>query len=582
MVNKRADKQFDKNLNRPPKNFQFKIPEISLKWTLIVFIFVIILRILVGYFQNYFVSGASDGQYYFCYGLDAVNLHDPAASFANCPADDLLIKQQGFTWILRFAYYFHIPLGILFSIFFVIAAFLATYYFRKNFAKIKRTTQLIIFTLVAFFPAGFYSDYIYRDQIMVSIPLITFLLVLIFAKKILLKNPEKLSRKIWLQNTVFSLIAGMMIFLSANIKETGFYVYLFATVLLFSLIFVKIWHEKSWKSIAVLSPIALIPLVIFAGNFAYQNYIFRETGSRIVNTRTSGAPQEVANDVYRMKSNLHSVYVWAPYESIEKAFANSQTMRSRNGYENAVMNCAKSYVSEFDRNGIRADFLTWCFRWSFNTSNFLTLLNQTEYVNFMTKVDKELKAGFADGKLQKDSAFMLMSTGPRRKKDILTTLFVYKNDLMRDISLNLGTRSITLNENVNQSGISTEIFARANLASKQSIERAAPYRQYIVNWMNAIWMLISPILFIGGILTIPFIAFKEKKFNLEMFFAILFLGAFMTVQLGVTWMAIAFIKQAYGATTFTFYALEAMPYMLIFEILSLIIFVKNRGRINLK
>ncbi|MCR5032724.1 MAG: hypothetical protein K6A92_07670 [Lachnospiraceae bacterium] len=264
----------------------------------------------------------------------------------------------------------------------------------------NRVLSLAVYTITIYVPASmeaFCGTRMYRAGLLNPMYVMVFALCILLLTR--LTTETKGSRMLWL-----SALLGLVFSFTYYIKEDG--IWLLAVLIAFALLWIlaailslrsSFERKKAGTYVAAI----LLPFCLFVlATLAYKGVNYKFFGVFETNVRTKGESGAFVERIYKIDSENRTNSVWAPKDAIEKAFEVSPTLAEHPELKQEI------YTSwwldgDIDAHPIEGDFLTWVLKDAVFTSGLVSTVQEKEA--FFAKVNKELDAAFADGRLVKES-----------------------------------------------------------------------------------------------------------------------------------------------------------------------------------
>ena len=307
-----------------------------------------------------------------------------------------------------------------------IAALLLSWLIWKLFRN--RLISFAVFAYALFLPTAFdfyFGGRIYRNSIIAPFTILTF--ALIFLNIYNMMKDRQNSRK-WLMILV-SIIAGFIFTFTYYIKEDG--LWLLASLGFFTLaaaviLLVRLFRKKAVlkKTIAGIFLLFLPFLMFVAGTEVYKGINYHYFGVRAIQTRTEGETGRFIKNLYCMDAKGRSCYVWTPEDAIAQAIAVSPTLQSRPDLiDNIYVN---PWALDLKKDPYYGDHFTWGLRYAMSEHGLYD--SEQQAAEFLSKVNDEIEAAYADGRLKKSDRFQILSSaGGYSREEIPELLDVGKH-----------------------------------------------------------------------------------------------------------------------------------------------------------
>lgn len=545
-----------------------KKPELIIAVVATIFRFIISNALGIWYQQD-----ATSDEVFF---LNASNLkahfltHDPTS----------LIKTMSYAVFLFLVDLSSFSYVIILTLVWVIAAILTVRLF-KTFLD-NKWFLLFVYLFTLFTPCAFelwLGTKLYRNSIIAPFVLITFCLIFINLVKIILENNFKIKRLLGL-----NIALGIIFTFTYYIKEDG--IWLLPCLLLAMLIniayliFQKYKNKINIKNLAKLSVVIVLPVLMFVFlTNCYKAINYHYFGIYEINTRTEGECGKFVENIYKIDSPDQNKCVWAPWDSIEKAFDASPTLRSKPELKETIH--SGTWLGNIEKQTLNGDFLTWCLRDALAKTGMYT--SEKDVSDFFKQVNVELDQAFKNGTLPKSHKFQISSSGGGRTlNEILDLRFgvlqSYKCNVLLSGYLPGGTSNYIQDSDqlVKVTGI-INMFATQN--DSFFPDNSLGFSK--INFVNKItkcvfylYKLINPILFVISVISIIFAIFNlnSKKRKFCIFSSIILLGISAVYAICVSWFD-EFL--GYYNHWHIFYSVENIPILLMFYLFGLVLFIEN-------
>lgn len=501
-----------------------------------------------------------------------------------------LVKTMSYPLFLDLVACSTLSYTIVLSLVWVIGAILTVKLF-KTFIN-NKWLLLLIYLFILFTPCAFEIGGVdlYRNSIIAPFVLITFCLIFINLVKIILENNFKIKRLLGL-----NIALGIIFTFTYYIKEDGIWLLpclLLAVVInIVYLIFQKYKNKINIKKLATLSTIVILPVLIFVMlTNCYKAINYHYFGIYEINTRTEGECGKFVKNIYKIDSPDQNKCVWAPWDSIEKAFDTSPTLQSKSELkENLFYN--NGYGFSID-NPIPGDFLTWSLRDALDKTGMYT--SETDVNDFFKQVNVELDRAFKNGTLPKSHKFQISSSGGGRtfneildlkygilksyKCSVLLSGYKVINNTSKIEDPNLiylTSKFINMVPTKIQSCSNQSYFSPQSKNNNIKINISNKFEKL----MFIIYRLINPLLLIisfASILLFIFSLFKRVKVNKKLIFyffsTVSLFGISLVYLFSVCWF-LEFLGFNYGVLTY--YLLEPIPILSLFYLFGLVLFIDN-------
>lgn len=319
-----------------------------------------------------------------------------------------LAKTMSYPLFLDACYALHINYTLALSLIWCIAALLFSLLIWKLFRN--RLISFAFFTYVLFIPTAFdyyFGGRIYRNSIITPFTVMTFSLIFLNIYNAVKRRqtPHRL------MTVLVSVFAGFVFTYTYYIKEDG--LWLLASLGFFSLVtsvilLIRLLRKKSILKKTIFHIFMLfLPFLIFAaGTEAYKEINYHYFGVREIQTRTEGEPGRFVKNLYSMDAKGRSNYVWTPEDAIAQAIAVSPTLQSRPDLiDNLYVN---PWAVDLKQDPYYGDHLTWGLRYAM--SQHALYDSEQQAADFLGRVNDEIEAAYADGRLKKSDRFQILSS----------------------------------------------------------------------------------------------------------------------------------------------------------------------------
>ncbi len=224
-----------------------------------------------------------------------------------------------------------------------------------------------------------------------------------------------------LKNVFFYLLLGLVMTLTYYIREDGIWILACLLVFLgFAFIgtLVKGWKRIGKGKTLLRAGTVLLPLVLFVlCTHVYKSVNQHFFGVYGIETRTAGEQGGFVQRLFRIDSPERTSEIWTPADVIDKAFEASPTLRSAEGYRDAII---QSEVAKGDMyaHPITGERMGWLTKDALLSSG--NFVDEPTSEAFFRQVNLELDEAFADGTLKEaDRIQLLSSSGGFTKEEIL-------------------------------------------------------------------------------------------------------------------------------------------------------------------
>ena len=457
----------------------------------------------------------------------------------NITNTDPLIKNRAFMWVFLASNYFKIPLNMLVTYFWAVAAILIYLLIKK--ITNNRIIAFVSFIYVLFNPIAFYSFSVinvYRNAVYIQMLLIMFALFLLY-------DISVVDKSLYVITILYGLFAGISLFFTFFLDEVGVaYVLSMAAISVIFLIYYlyrqiqDLTLTKIIKKTVVLS----LPFLIFiigVSGYKYVNY--RVYGISVINNRTEGEIGKFVSLVQNIESPDTDYYIWCSFDQLMKARDVSETFTDELCDELCNSPVAKSYGNE---KGIHGDFLGWAIH---TTTMDLSLKEKEEMYG---QINKELEAAFESGLLRKTYKTRLTKTsGAYSNEEIeYVTKPIYREMTKTLISYdNLDEYVTNQTDNVDKDGEFLEFFhiddsikydeshidTKKTLVSKYQRLTTPILFTYIINILIILYILFNT--FFKRKKKVRYTLRKNSLYVLTSGLAIAFLILFYIYSFSISW-----------------------------------------------
>ncbi|MBR3637496.1 MAG: hypothetical protein IKN45_06190 [Lachnospiraceae bacterium] len=316
-----------------------------------------------------------------------------------------LVKYISYPVFLFFVKLSHIPYTFWVSLLWCLAA-LACFYLAGRISS-NRYFKYAVYFYVLFLPQAFENwcgTRLYRNAVIGPF------VILLFAGMIVILYNTVLQKA----NRILSFVLlGFLFSFTFYLKEDG--IWILACLALWSVTGILLTVKNEKARLRLKGLFYLIPLLVFfLFTLGYKTVNYAAFGVFETNTRTSGSPGEFCELIYRIDSPNRSVYVWAPEDAIDKAFAASPTLSSHPELLEKIKT-SPHLNGDIKENPIKGDHLGWVLRIALKDCPEISggEWDEKKVCDFFDQVNKELKAAFKSGELskQKNRIQLLHSVG---------------------------------------------------------------------------------------------------------------------------------------------------------------------------
>jgi len=527
--------------------------------------------------------------------------------FADIGGAYSLAKTISFPVFLNIVHYSGLPYTFVLSAVWIICGCLAVRLVRRlrSADGVSPVFELIVLAFVLFNPAFFditVGTRLYRNSIIAPFTLLLFLLLFLFALRVIKK--KGFTARHW----IFAAVIGALLAFNYYITEAGMWLLPIVLLVLFFSAAIVIWKGLRKKDLIRAIVICCIPLLVFGGmTQIYKGINYHYFGVYETDTRTSGEPGKFVADIYKIYSPDRTAELWAPPDAIEKAFAASPTLQSHPELEDAIMNHAL-WSGDLRKYPQPGDHFTWVLIDAMVTSGMWH--SQAETAAFFKTVNSELDAAFKNGTLQKDTRIQLFSSaGGRTPQEILDLAPLVwqglKSAIMYDgyeYSGDTGGMSYSADEGqINPMRVSAEFFLNMKLDNGQATNwdgsplvfgaRESKGIDLVINTIFKVYRYVGIPIFVigfaGFVVCIARLFQKKRRTSGVVMRFVLMAGSLLTaaiVSFGTAWFSEFLITDASRAVLkMHYYAVGATPCIVLFIIIgALVLFETFHTRVSLK
>lgn len=329
------------------------------------------------------------------------------------PTNLALIKDLSFSIFLGLSAITNLPYTVVLSGFWALTAFVVWLLVGK--ITSNKWVRLFCFSYVLFLPIAFTSWgglRIYRNAIIAPCIILTFCLALILLVDLVRR--EKTKKTIWV-----AILTGISFAFTYFLKEDGLWLKACMLLILFislAIIGYGLFKKKRRRKLEVKKAfswalICLIPFVVlFVWDNVYRGVNYAFFGVYEINTRTEGELGKFVENIYKIESPNRTEMVWAPYDTIQKAFEVSPTLSAHQKLLDEILTTEWN-GGDIIKNPILYDFLGWVMRSELMDSGLWT--SEKDVSDMFKQVNSELEQAFKDGTLKKAEGRiqLLSSTG---------------------------------------------------------------------------------------------------------------------------------------------------------------------------
>lgn len=512
-----------------------------------------------------------------------------------------LVKTMGFSVFLNFVHFTGLSYSMAMALIWIGTSILLVRVFQLITKDRIFLTFVYLFTL--FTPAAFdnwVGTRLYRNALIAPFVLITFsLMVLIILK--LVKNKEITVKGFILSN----LMLGFVFSFTYYLKEDG--IWLLPCLILSVIIslgivvyrYIKNPKKKSVReytlSLIILLVLPILLFIVSTNVYKLINYHYFEVYE--INTRTGGAFGEFVNNVYKIQSDNRNIDIWAPKDTIEKAFDASETLREYPELKNEIYH-SPWLQGDINEVPIQGDFLSWVLRSALIDTGIWE--NEAQIDSLFKQINNEMDAAFKNNRLEKDEKFQLTaSAGGRSVKEIFQLFDVIVREYGTALLLIGYEPGGQLGEYGNQ-----ESYAFATMLINEKI-RMPDYDSYrvveykmengMVEVIFKIYSLLNPFLFILAMFSATYMGWQliiKRRFFLgtknpiylcSVLLIFVFLGISFVYAFAIGWFVEFLLKGTeFDWTLLKFYSVGLVPVLILIELLGAFLFLeiyKGNGRL---
>ncbi len=334
------------------------------------------------------------------------------------PEVNSLVKYMGYPLLLNFIHLTGMTYPLFVSCLWILGAALFVRYLKEICGR--RWFLILAFLFLIYTPSAFdlwCGTRLYRNAVIPPLVLITFSLALLLFEG--LRRPELFQP--W-KKLALSIGLGLSLTVTYYQKEDG--IWILACLLAIAVLEVgggamrlvrgKKKGKAGKKHLFVHVLLAALPFILFLGaTFAYKATNKHYFGVFETETRTSGEIGKFTSKLYAIESPNRTTTLWVPFDAIEKAFAASETLSAYPELLKGLTDPSPAGSAEnVTEKGIQGDFITWRLRTELLDKKIWT--NEAEMEALFAKVNRELDAAFADGRLRKDGRIRISQSGAGR------------------------------------------------------------------------------------------------------------------------------------------------------------------------
>lgn len=324
-----------------------------------------------------------------------------------------LVKTMSYALFLNLPALTGISYNVLVSLLWVAAALCVCFAMWK--VNPNKAFVILSYLFVLWAPIAFDAETagrLYRNALIAPLLFMVFSLMLSILLT-LVKNQPRINLSLGLQSILFS---GILLFFY-YLKEDSFWLMpVLAVFIIGCFIILYLKRNSFFRNISqtiLAAAFILLPIVVLqGGSCIYKSLNQTYFGVSEINTRTEGAMGDFVKNIYKIKADERSKYVWAPDDAIRQAFAVSETLQLHPELEENLLHNSWFRTDTVDEM-IPGDFLTWVLSTSLRDTNLWS--DEATLQDFFEQVNEELEEAFDDGRLQQDeSRFFLTSSGGSR------------------------------------------------------------------------------------------------------------------------------------------------------------------------
>lgn len=499
-----------------------------------------------------------------------------------------LVKDLSFSVFLKVTSLLKLPYPVIMASVWVVAAFTVYEVVFELLGK-RKLIAFLTYVYTLFMPQAFdvwSGTRLYRNGIIAPFVIITLSLMIRMVKRAGLKK----------RALVNSIILGLVFSFTYYIKEDGLWLMaclIFSMVL--SLAYVIKTKVNAKKIVNLLIPLG----IFFAITITYKTVNYKYFGVFEINTRTDSEFGEFAENLYKIDSENRSMYIWTPYDTLEKAFAASPTLSEHPKLLESVMTSIWC-DNDLKANPLKGDHVMWALRDSLLITGMYT--SEADMKEFFKNVNDELDEAFKNGSLKKQEGviWILASTGGYTKEEVKSlreeTIEAFKGAVF--LKGYLPGISVVSEDDIfdNYTYVQTaEEVTNVNYlmdtASKKiQSDKIVP----VINVINIIYKILNTVLFFGSLIFIVYsivswcvagskrkeYTFKHKESLLCMMAGFVFFGISVCYAFSISWFVAFLFEDGINMITLNFYSI-ALPGLLsfayIFELLGAFKLFAKRG-----
>ena len=331
------------------------------------------------------------------------------------------------------------------------------------------------------------------------------------------------------------------------------------------------------KNIVVL----LIPLIIFLGtDLGYRAVNYKYFGVFEINTRLESEFGEFCAKVYSVESPDRSLYVWAPYDAIEKVFEASPTLSQYDNLKEAIRTTSWC-DNDIIKNPIQGDHFAWILRNCLKAEGMYT--SEAEIKAFFGRVNDELDEAFKAGTLkkQKGALQLFKATGAFTPAEIGEIRRVTAEGFKGAIALKgytAGIGEVTEEEILDNWKYVDEASFYSNTSYLDDYSVKKPQSDKLIPIIKIIFFIYKYINIAICLLSCGIILFEAVKFfvclksartyfekNYKVFFsavaALMFVGVALCYAFSISWFSTFVLTESVNMTVLNFYNI-ALPGLL--------------------
>lgn len=488
-----------------------------------------------------------------------------------------LVKDMGWSVLVNLFSKTHLPYAAFTGIMWVGAA-VAVLFLIKRLFRGNKIAMVIGYVYVLFMPQAFdiwSGTRFYRNSLIAPFALIS----LVFMIQSVLRVRDKGGLKV-----VFAVFSGIFFSITYYFKEDG--KWLLACLLAATLMgigYALFGRRIKDSAVTVIRNIAvlLIPVVIFCcTDLSYRAINYKYFGVFEINTRVESEYGEFCAKVYSVESPDRNLYVWAPYDAIEKVFAASPTLSQYDNLKEAIHTttwCDNDIV----KNPIQGDHFGWILRNCLKAEGMYT--SEADVKAFFSKVNDELDAAFKDGtlKTQKNALQLFKNTGAFTSQEIAKIFKVMGEGFKGAIGLKgytAGIGEVTEEEILDNWKYVDEAIFYSNTPYLEDYSVKKPQSDKLIPIIIIIFFIYKYINIAICLLSCGIILFEAVRFfaglksartyfekNYKVFFsalaALMFVGVALCYAFSISWFSTFVLTESVNMTVLNFYNI-ALPGLL--------------------